>query len=64
MKYIGNQPGIEIVQSYSDKWDYINASDPAADTNPSSLYATWLNISTGASFVCLDNTTDANVWAN
>lgn len=62
MKYLGNQPSIEIVQSYSDKWDYIQPTNPAVDTNPSSLYAKWLNSSTGEEFICTDNTTDINIW--
>ena len=62
MKHLGNQPTIEIVQSYSDKWDYIQTANPAVDTNPSSLYAKWLNISTGEEFVCIDNTVDGNTW--
>jgi len=62
MKYIGNQPSIEIVQTYSDKWDFINSGDPATTSNPSSVYATWLNITNGNVFVCTDNTEDANVW--
>ena len=62
MKYLGNQPSIEIVQSYSDKWDYIQAANPAVDTDPSSLYVTWLNSSSGEAFVCLDNTAGSNSW--
>lgn len=62
MKYIGNHPSIEIVQEYADKWDYVSTSDPAATTNPSTLYATWLNSSNGNVFTCTDNTEDANVW--
>jgi hypothetical protein len=42
-----------------------NASDPAADTNPSGGVGTlWANSTSGEMFVCTDATTDANVWTN
>jgi len=62
MSYIGNRPTLNIVQSYSDRWDYINTGNPAVDTNPSSVGDTWLNSTTGEEFVCTDVTAGANVW--
>lgn len=62
MKYTGNQPSVEILQETNIRWDYIVPSDPAVDTNPSALYAKWLNSSTGEEFICTDNTVGANVW--
>lgn len=62
MNYIGNQPGLEIVQSFADKWDYVQAANPTVSINPSQLYAKWLNNSSGEEFVCIDNTPGSNVW--
>ena len=43
----------------------ISASDPAADTNPSSGLGTqWANSTSGEFYVCTDATTDKNVWTN
>ena len=38
MRYIGNQPSIDIVQSLSDRFDYIVAADPTATSNPSAPF--------------------------
>jgi hypothetical protein len=62
VKYIGNQPGLEIVQSFSDKWDYMQTANPTVAVNPPHLYATWLNGTSGEEFVCIDNTSGANIW--
>lgn len=62
MKYLGNQPGIELVQSYENGFDYLVAGAPSVSTNPDSLYATWLDITTGVVYVCIDNTPGANIW--
>ena len=62
MKYIGNHPGIEIVQSYENRFDYVDLGDPTATTNPNNLYATWLNITTGVVYVCISNASNSNVW--
>lgn len=45
-------------------YDYINVSDPGASVNPPAPHASWLNSTTGAFFICTDNTVDANVWVN
>ena len=43
----------------------ISASDPAADTNPSSGLGTqWANSTSGEFYICTDATTDKNVWTN
>ena len=44
--------------------DTTSASDPATNTNPSAVGATWLNTTNSEIFVCTDKTTDANVWTN
>ncbi len=62
MKYLGNLPDFNIIHSTADRYDYVNTSDPAVDTNPSTLYASWLNASTGELFHCTDNATGANTW--
>jgi hypothetical protein len=37
-------------------------ADPAASTNPSAAGALWLNQDTNQLYICMDATTDANVW--
>jgi len=59
--YIGNHPSIELTYN-TDRWDYINTGNPALDTDPSTIGATWLNSTTGEEFVCTDNTAGANEW--
>lgn len=43
-------------------FDFVDTVDPAIDTNPSSNGAIWKNNTTGEIFVCIDNTTDENIW--
>jgi hypothetical protein len=41
------------------------ASDPANETNPADgVGALWINTTTGEMFICVDATTDGNVWNN
>jgi len=47
----------------SKGFDYINTGNPTASTNPPVALVTWLNATSGSLFTCIDNTTDANVWA-
>jgi hypothetical protein len=43
----------------------ISSSDPLRTTNPTSGVGTlWINSTTGEVYVCIDVTTDSNVWAN
>lgn len=42
--------------------DYLSTNNPATNTNPSKTNAIWVNSSTGIVFVCIDNTTNNNVW--
>ena len=62
MNYIGNIPELNIVHTDSDRYDYVFASNPTIDINPSVPYATWLNILTGELFICRDATPDLNLW--
>lgn len=62
MRYLGNQPTLNYEQAYLDRFDYAQASDPTTTTNPEVTNALWINTSTGAIFICTDNTVDANVW--
>ena len=62
MKYIGNIPELNIVHTIADAYDFISASDPAINTDPTDLYQTWLNSVTGEIFVCIDITVGSNVW--
>ena len=62
MAYIGNLPEFNIVNTHSDRYDYVFASSPTISINPSSVYATWLKTATCELFICKDNTPDSNVW--
>ena len=62
MNYIGNIPELNIVHTDSDRYDYVFASNPTIDINPSVPYATWLNITSGELFICTSNTVDENSW--
>ena len=44
-------------------FDYVESSPPSVDTNPVKENPLWLDTSTGELFVCVDNTTNENVWA-
>jgi len=44
------------------QFDYVNPGNPTISVNPKKLYATWLNISTGELFICLDVDFGSNVW--
>jgi hypothetical protein len=61
MKYIGNEPTLNLVTT-NGPFDYTNPGFPTVTTNPSIDYATWLNTTTGETFVCTDRTANANVW--
>lgn len=45
------------------KFDYTSTSNPTISTNPSVPNATWLNTSTGALYICTNNTAGVNVWS-
>ena len=62
-KYIGNIPELNIVHTWADRYDYVMASNPAVDTNPSIPYATWLNTITGEVWTCLSNGVGLNRWS-
>ena len=62
MKYLGNSPPLDITTYDAERYDYVFYGNPTDSVNPSCLYATWLNASTGEVFVCRDNTVDQNVW--
>lgn len=64
MKYLGNSPPLDITTYDAERYDYVFYGYPTDSVNPSCLYATWLNASTGEVFVCRDNTVDANVWVS
>lgn len=44
-------------------FDYVESFPPSVDTNPAKDNPLWLDTSTGEIFVCVDSTTDVNVWA-
>ena len=43
-------------------FDYINNGLPTLSVNPDRVGRTWLNITTGEIFVCVDNNVDENKW--
>jgi hypothetical protein len=43
-------------------FDYSQAGDPAVDTDPTSVGASWKNNTSGEIFICIDNTAGSNVW--
>lgn len=44
------------------KFDYVSSSYPSSTVNPLVPYATWYNSTTKVILVCVNNTTNANVW--
>lgn len=62
MKYVGNQPSIDIVTTDRSVWNYISPSNPTTTINHAVPYARFLNTTTGEEFVCIDNTINANIW--
>jgi len=44
-------------------FDYVKTTNPTVNVNPGFVGATWLNLTTGEVFVCLDNTPGENDWA-
>lgn len=60
--YLGNPQLVMMAQDSVPVANFIYPADPTTTTNPNKLPCSWLNSSTGALFVCTDNTTDANVW--
>lgn len=43
-------------------WDYTQNSDPNTSVNPTRILCKWLNTSTGEEWLCIDNTSNVNVW--
>lgn len=43
-------------------YNYSGTVAPTASTNPTITNAVWLNTSNGSRYVCVDNTTNKNVW--
>ena len=62
MKYIGNEPGLEIVNLGTDLADYVSPVNPAINTNPSTIPVSWFNNVTGEMFYCTSNSIGANIW--
>ena len=54
-----------LAASFADLTDVtVATADPTKTTNPSATGHIWVNKTTGETFVCNDNTTDANSWKN
>jgi hypothetical protein len=51
-----------IIELTGGSGSIIDSVDPAENTNPGFVGATWANSTTGGFFVCIDSTADANVW--
>tara|TARA_R110000782_G_C14780669_1_gene409915 strand:+ start:35 stop:1150 length:1116 start_codon:yes stop_codon:yes gene_type:complete len=52
--------GASSINELSD--GYVSASNPTVTTNPA-LGSLWLNSTSGSVYVCVDATTNANIWA-
>lgn len=62
MKYLGFPRLRMTSQETMPIANFEYAADPTATVNPPLTPVTWLNTTTGNVFICIDNTTDANVW--
>ena len=66
-KLTGALPAIDgsAVTNFAPRAVTKNASDPATTTNPANGVGTvWANTTSGEMYVCLDATTDNNIWKN
>lgn len=62
MNYVGNIPEQNVIHTTMDRYDYVSPENPTIDVDPSTLYTTWLNVSTGELFVCRSNEVGLNMW--
>jgi len=60
--YLGNPKLIMMTQDSIPIANFEYPTNPTTTINPVRIPVTWLNTSTGNTFICTDNTTDANVW--
>ena len=44
------------------RFDYVNTGNPTININLRVPYASWVNLTTGEIFICIDTTPDVNVW--
>lgn len=62
-----DEVNLNTVIEYGFSYDYQSEENPTKDTNPvlqndKTGYPTWLNLKTNEIFMCLDITTDENIW--
>lgn len=60
--YMGNPRLTVLAQDSIPVANYEFNSNPLTTSNPKYSPCSWLNTTTGELFICIDNTTDANVW--
>lgn len=60
--YLGNPKIVMMTQDAMPVANYEVAGNPTITINPVRVPVSWLNTVTGEIFVCIDNTTDDNVW--
>jgi hypothetical protein len=53
---------INNIRKYESRFDYEFGSNPLITTNPPQVGDSWVNNVTGEIFVCIDATTDDNIW--
>lgn len=62
MTLIGNNAGVMVPQGKLAVANFTSYQNPSIDTNPASMPVTWLNLTSGELFTCIDNTAGANKW--
>lgn len=60
--YMGNPRRIVLAQESLPVANYEYASNPLITSNPKYSPCSWLNTVSGELFICIDNTTNSNVW--
>lgn len=60
--YLGNPKLVLLPQDLIPVATYEYNYDPTTSINPPKIPVSWLNTSSGEVFVCIDNTTNNNVW--
>jgi len=60
--YTGNQNYVLANLGQTLPHNYVNPANPTTHINPRMVNMTWLNVTSGEIFTCMDNTPNANVW--
>lgn len=60
--YLGNPRFFVMTQEQAPVANFEYPHDPTITVNPKRPIVSWLNTVTGELFICVDNTTDSNIW--